>query len=354
MSLASLKNWKDFPDGREKYHLYLASREWALLKEAVRARSRGVCERCRNSPTENVHHKTYERIYMEQPEDLIHVCRPCHEFLSGKNDYDPMPTRINLSTVGCSDHSLFKQDMFRNFMVMHSSICKEIAAKHRWGQWEYLYIDLFAGPGYLPNKVEVAGSPVVAFNALQGKVPFRMIAFEEDPVVASLLSERVSGVSIHHGRYQDIMIPALSSLQARKRCGLVYGDPNELSPKDTSLIDACAALKKLPVTSFLDILLHIPATTFKRVRGTNRYRDAPHLTDELKRIGKRFIKVSRPDDRHQWTFILLTNFDHPKFGLSMGWHDSNSDRGRFILDKITLTARERSDLRPSGFLFDNG
>lgn len=97
-----LKDWKQLPDGREKYGLYLASREWAVLKEAVRARSGGRCERCKAAPGENVHHQTYDRKYREAIEDLVHVCRPCHEFLSGKLARDPVldaPVVISGTTI---------------------------------------------------------------------------------------------------------------------------------------------------------------------------------------------------------------------------------------------------------------
>lgn len=71
------------------YGRYLASREWALLREAVRRRSRGRCERCPHGRHDETHHLTYERIGHERLEDLLGVCRACHAFLSGKSDVDP-------------------------------------------------------------------------------------------------------------------------------------------------------------------------------------------------------------------------------------------------------------------------
>ena len=68
---------------------YYASREWAVLKEAVRERSGGKCERCLVAEHEETHHVTYERMGWELPEDLQGVCGPCHEFLSGKSAEDP-------------------------------------------------------------------------------------------------------------------------------------------------------------------------------------------------------------------------------------------------------------------------
>ena len=72
------------------YHRYMASREWALKKEAVKERSGDVCERCHEAKVQSVHHLTYERLGNETTEtDLVGVCRLCHEFLSGKRDDDP-------------------------------------------------------------------------------------------------------------------------------------------------------------------------------------------------------------------------------------------------------------------------
>lgn len=76
------------PSFDSSYGAYLASREWGLKKRAVHARSGGRCERC-HAPANQVHHVTYERLYHERLSDLLDVCRPCHEFLSGVTDYDP-------------------------------------------------------------------------------------------------------------------------------------------------------------------------------------------------------------------------------------------------------------------------
>src|SRR5215831_14192625 len=75
---------------REEYQTYLASREWALKREAIRERARGICERCRLNQMEAVHHLTYARIGNEPLEDLQAVCNLCHEFLSGKTSVDPV------------------------------------------------------------------------------------------------------------------------------------------------------------------------------------------------------------------------------------------------------------------------
>lgn len=74
---------------RVDYYAYLASREYAVLKRAVKRRSKGVCERCFRAPAEQVHHLNYRRVGREELSDLQHVCKPCHEYLSAVSDFDP-------------------------------------------------------------------------------------------------------------------------------------------------------------------------------------------------------------------------------------------------------------------------
>jgi uracil-DNA glycosylase family 4 len=120
-----LKDWRDLPPGKEKYGLYMASREWALIKEAVRARSGGICERCRLVPGENVHHQTYARIYRERLEDLLHVCRPCHEFISGKSHHDPaarQPDRVKAVETPPQKPAATNGPSIRPFVIPRESI----------------------------------------------------------------------------------------------------------------------------------------------------------------------------------------------------------------------------------------
>lgn len=83
----------DIPE-KERYQRYLCSREWAVLKEQVKKRSGGVCERCRLVESAAVHHLTYARKYQEELEDLQDICEPCHQFTHGKSDDDPISIRL--------------------------------------------------------------------------------------------------------------------------------------------------------------------------------------------------------------------------------------------------------------------
>lgn len=87
--MAELKRWQDVTNKKEKYGLYLASREWAVKKLAVKERSGGVCEHCRHDVASQVHHMDYTRLYDELLTDLLHVCDACHRFISGHPMEDP-------------------------------------------------------------------------------------------------------------------------------------------------------------------------------------------------------------------------------------------------------------------------
>jgi nucleoside 2-deoxyribosyltransferase len=85
--------WQDITDDREKYAAYLCSREWSALKEQVRSRSGGICERCTVHYMDHVHHLTYKRKYAEQLDDLQACCKQCHEFIHAKSQNDPARDR---------------------------------------------------------------------------------------------------------------------------------------------------------------------------------------------------------------------------------------------------------------------
>lgn len=59
------------------YRSYLLSSAWREKRMVVLARDRGRCV-C-GAVASDVHHKTYDRIFNEQLEDLLAVCRPCHD-----------------------------------------------------------------------------------------------------------------------------------------------------------------------------------------------------------------------------------------------------------------------------------
>lgn len=60
------------------YKAYLRSSRWLQLRGDMLETAGHRCQVCNRPGLLNVHHRTYERIGVESPEDLIVLCEPCH------------------------------------------------------------------------------------------------------------------------------------------------------------------------------------------------------------------------------------------------------------------------------------
>lgn len=68
--------------GRVNYYKYIRSPEWKKKAEEAKAKSGNRCQVCNKSRAEaqlDAHHRTYERLGHERPEDITVLCRSCHE-----------------------------------------------------------------------------------------------------------------------------------------------------------------------------------------------------------------------------------------------------------------------------------
>lgn len=75
------------------YQEYIKTEAWRARAEAAKQRVEHRCQICNRPSTRvtlNVHHRTYERLGNERPEDLTVLCRGCHE-LYEKNRRIPSP-----------------------------------------------------------------------------------------------------------------------------------------------------------------------------------------------------------------------------------------------------------------------
>ncbi len=143
-------DWRQIRDDREKYKAYLCSRDWALLRNAVRARCGGKCERCGVNDMECVHHLTYARKYDERIEDLAGWCNACHEFTHGKSDKDPAAAQSKPTTwgqlaeaiVSGNWHDHMDQDGFNRFFegeVTRSCDCGRCLGSNSWSKMLLVY-----------------------------------------------------------------------------------------------------------------------------------------------------------------------------------------------------------------------
>lgn len=67
--------------GFRSYDEYLASEHWADLRRRFYASKlfKGRCHACPSRTGLNVHHKTYKRLGHEWLQDLVALCRDCHQ-----------------------------------------------------------------------------------------------------------------------------------------------------------------------------------------------------------------------------------------------------------------------------------
>ena len=61
-----------------EYLAYMASAEWRQTAAAAKSRAGYRCERCGATGRLEVHHRTYDRLGREWPEDLQVLCPSCH------------------------------------------------------------------------------------------------------------------------------------------------------------------------------------------------------------------------------------------------------------------------------------
>jgi hypothetical protein len=68
----------------DEYRAYLQSKEWKEKRRAAIERAGGRCQTCNKSNRLEVHHRTYERIFNEDPGDLTVLCCECHAVITTK------------------------------------------------------------------------------------------------------------------------------------------------------------------------------------------------------------------------------------------------------------------------------
>lgn len=78
---------------RERYHEYLLSPEWKARRDERVKASGGRCQVCNRAEKLNVHHRTYERIGDELPDDLFVLCEECHHLFHQNGRLAEPPAR---------------------------------------------------------------------------------------------------------------------------------------------------------------------------------------------------------------------------------------------------------------------
>ena len=146
----------------------------------------------------------------------------------------------------------------------------------RYGGGPYLYVDLYAGPGWLEfEERRFPGSPLIAQDILtRYGLEHEAVHFEKDPKVAARLADALWGVPtslldapdpdsapIHVGACQEEFPRWLAKVGSQpRRYGLVYADPI----RDEIPVELLNQAAKYMY--HVDLLSYVSATQYKRRR----------------------------------------------------------------------------------------
>ncbi len=64
------------------YEKYLLLPWWDYVRSRTLRRARGCCELCKDKAAVQAHHTTYERIGCERLDDMVALCRTCHQHVT--------------------------------------------------------------------------------------------------------------------------------------------------------------------------------------------------------------------------------------------------------------------------------
>jgi len=63
----------------DDYHYYLLSEEWEEKRITIQELCDEICMECEENKGRILHHETYEHIFEEPLDDLLWVCKRCHD-----------------------------------------------------------------------------------------------------------------------------------------------------------------------------------------------------------------------------------------------------------------------------------
>lgn len=246
-----------------------------------------------------------------------------------------MPIENN---VGQSENTPVKQDQFRKFLKMHLGIVKGINARYQ-NQSPYYFFDLNGGRGVYSG---LKGSPVIfqEESELFG-LRTKALVFESDVSNFEELKKNVkdSGqfILINRDNKEIGSFPGI----VNKSYGLLYSDCNGGMPPWEEM----GKFFQNQNHSKIDAMIYASATNIKRISRASS--NAPTLVAGMEKINKRYWLIRKPADKHQWTFLVGTNWAHFPTWEKQGFYQVSSSCGQSILERLNLTAAEIEELNAS-------
>lgn len=248
--------------------------------------------------------------------------------------------------VGYGDHTADKQNDFKSLLSLHIDIVDGITSKagKQW-QREYTYIDMNAGPGIYNGHI---GSPIAFLDKIEKTdIAYSAHFIEMVKSNADTLQDIVRCRDLHGATkvINDDHVNAMKSLSLLKATyGMVYHDPSGSIPD----FDLLSEVSKRSQFRYMDFMVYLSATNIKRVRrfeqATGADAKAKLLTDYLQSVNKKTWIIRKPNGKHQWTFVIGSDWKDFPAWKSRGFYRVDSDEGQSILKFLTYTASELNSM----------
>lgn len=249
------------------------------------------------------------------------------------------------ASYGKSEYTPIKQVHLREIAMMVVCAARKVQDKHPWAYERLLCADLMAGPG-LDDDGD-AGSPCILLDTVRAHAAQAQLWFCEDnrergQRLLQVMSPQQGSSSFPvevcledcrraFPRYLDTLG---QTWPLERVFGLIYADPTTEAPWET-LAYAARALRRV------DILISLPACTIKRVVGTHGPSGAHlPLPAGMGMVQKDVWLIRELVGRHQWTFLLGTNYPDMHECKRIGLVRLDSPHGQRIWDRACLTAEQ--------------
>lgn len=238
--------------------------------------------------------------------------------------------------VGWSESTGDKEAGLAELLGLHMQLCQAITTKNQWADKTYYWLDITAGSGDNPE-ARCYGSPLVFIQQAKAtRLRYRAAFIEKDSTNALRLAHHLWPYPGNHlvlnCDHEAVLVELVQRIP-QKTYGMIYADPNGEPP-----FELLSEVSRLSQCKRLDILIYASGTTIKRKRGAHNGRS---LVEYMGGIDKSHWLVRDHKSKHQWTFLLGTNWpDYP--GLNkIDFHSTASDKGMRILAELNLTEQER-------------
>ena len=246
---------------------------------------------------------------------------------------------------GYIGHGVETDDKLVHFEGIMDWTVEMCAGKYK--ETPFYYIDLNAGSGQpIPGR-DLIGSPLLAAKILNdryGDASYRMVCVEQNGANLEELDQTLqtyqdSGdanrnrIQMIHGDNRQEITGIIRSM-VRDGRGVVFHDPNGV-PDHLELLPQFRTLPRQ-----VDVLLYVQATSVKRVR--NAFDDGrPDLQQLMDIVGKKQWLIREPIGKHQWTFMLGTNWKKFPEWKKEGFYRIDTEEGQRVFRRLNWTAGER-------------